>query len=120
MNMPAAPKTAPKTASGAPKLAPGGAATTLPAVRASGAVALPADLVADLAQHAKDAAAKERPSVAKISFRNGVMTYLSSEVPGNSMDMILLSTAFRNTWYPQPWDPNNLVNPACFAISLTG
>lgn len=115
-----APSSTAQEPSGAPKLTPGGPATVLPAVRASGAVALPPELAAELAADAKDAAALERPSVAKMSFRNGTMTYLGAEMPDNKVDMILLATAFRNTYYDKPFNQDVLVNPKCFAISSDG
>jgi hypothetical protein len=90
------------------------------AVKTSGAVALPADLAAELAGEAKDAAAKERPSVSKVSFKSAMMTYMGNPVPGDKLDVILLAVAFRNTWYAGAYDPDNIVNPSCFAISSDG
>lgn len=84
------------------------------------AVALPAEMAAELAQYAKDDAAKERPQISKISLKSGMMSYMGAQVPGDKMDVVILAVAFRNTWYPNRYDPDNVVNPACFAISLTG
>jgi hypothetical protein len=84
----------------------------------SSAVALPSDLLAELAGAAKQAAAMERPKVAKISLRAGMMQYMQQAVPGNTMEVVVLACAFRNTWYAGSFDPDNIVNPNCFAIAV--
>jgi len=103
-------------ATGAPKSpTPGTAVATQPG-SGSGAVALPADLAAELAQHAKSAAAIERPNVSKMSLKGGIITYNGGVIPNNKVDVILLAAAFRNTWYSQPFQDGVLVNPDCFAL----
>lgn len=94
--------------------------TTEVVERPTTAVALPADMVEELAKYAKDDAAKERPSLSKISLKSGMMTYMGAQVPGDKMDVVILAVAFRNTWYAGAYDPDNIANPACFAISLDG
>lgn len=84
----------------------------------SGAVALPADLAAELAAEAKDAAAKERPSVSKISLKSGVMTFMNQPLPGNKIDCVVLTAAFWNKFYEGRYNPSNIVNPTCFAVKL--
>lgn len=81
-------------------------------------LALPADVLAQLAVDAKDAAAKERPAVGRISLKSGVMTYAGQQIAGNKMEAIVLSAVFRNVFYAGRYDPNNIVNPTCFAISV--
>ena len=90
----------------------------VPAVRAQAAqeLALPADLMAELGAAAKEAAAKERPSISRISLKAGVMSYEGSPVPGNNMDVIIVCGAQRNVFYAGQYDPNNIVNPNCFAL----
>ena len=107
---------APK-ASGAAQQAAQAPNPTAVAVRASGAVALPADLAAELAQHAKQAAAVERPSVSKISLKGGMMSYMGGVVPGDKMDVIILVAVARNAYYKDPYNPDVIVNPTCFAIA---
>jgi hypothetical protein len=85
---------------------------------AGGAVAMPQDVMAMLAQHAKDAAAKERPATSMISLRAGVLSYGGTPVPNNKLEVIVVAAAFRNVWYAGKFDPNNIVNPNCFALSL--
>lgn len=119
-----APKqTASAEASGAPwEGAQGGAAPGAPAAlvafsEASGAVALPADLAAELEAEARDAAAKERPSVGKISLRGGFMSYMGQNLPGNAMDCIVLTAGIWNKYYKDAFNPNVIVNPTCFAVA---
>ena len=84
------------------------------------ALALPADLAAEMAAYAKDEAAAERPSVSKISLRGGLMGYQGNPIKGNLLPCIILVAAHRNAYYDQPFDPNNLQNPVCFALSEDG
>ena len=86
----------------------------------STAVGLPGSWREKLAQQAKEAAAKERPSVSKISLRAGVIKYGDQPVKGNILPAIVLLAAHRNTYYDKPFDPNNLANPVCFALSVSG
>ena len=86
----------------------------------STAVGLPGSWREMLAQQAKEAAAKERPSVSKISLRAGVIKYGDQPVKGNILPAIVLLAAHRNTYYDKPFDPNNLANPVCFALSISG
>lgn len=83
------------------------------------ALALPGDVLAALAAEAKAAAAKERPAVGRIGLKSGVMTYAGTPVVGNKMEAIVLCASFRNVWYAGRYDPNNIVPPNCFAISMT-
>jgi hypothetical protein len=85
----------------------------------SGALALPEDMLAALAAEAKAAAAQERPAVGRISLKSGVMSYAGAPVPGNKMEAVVLAASFRNVWYAGRYDPNNIVNPNCFALSMT-
>ena len=87
---------------------------------ASGAVAMPADLAAEMAKYAKDEAAAERPSVSKIGLRGGMLAYGGQPITGNVLPCVILVAAHRNAYYDQPFDPNNLQNPVCFALSEDG
>jgi hypothetical protein len=83
------------------------------------ALALPNDVLAALADEARAAAATERPAVGRISLKSGVMSYAGAPVPGNKMEAIVLTASFRNVWYAGRYDPNNIVNPSCFALSMS-
>lgn len=106
-----------KTAQAAPQTAQNTPAGALVATPASGALALPADLAAELAEHAKEAAAKERPSVSRISLKSGMMNIGGDPVPGNNLDIVIVGGAYRNVYYAGAYDPDNIVNPDCFALA---
>ena len=86
----------------------------------SGGVALNADLAREMAKYAKDEAAAERPSISKIGLRGGMMSYGGQPIQGNVLPCVILVAAHRNAYYDQPFDPNNLQNPVCFALSEDG
>ena len=73
-----------------------------------------------LAAEAKDAAAVERPQVANISMRAGVMSYQGQPLPGNQLECIVAASVFENRYYAGKWDPNNIESPDCFALSESG
>lgn len=82
----------------------------------STALALPPELAAELAAEAKDAAAKERPQVSRISLKSGVMSYGGQAIPGNKLECVIVGGAHRNVFYAGRYDANNIVNPNCFAL----
>jgi hypothetical protein len=81
---------------------------------------LPVQWADRLATEAKEVAALERPSVAQISLKGGVMMYQGQKVPGNKLGCIVVSSVFQHRYYSKAYDPNNLANPDCFALSLSG
>lgn len=83
-------------------------------------IALPAEWAAKLGQQAKDAAAAERPSVSKIGLRGGFLAIGGDPIKGNILPCVVLAAGHRNVYYSKPFDPNNLANPDCFALSLDG
>lgn len=80
-------------------------------------LALPQSFLAELAVHAKDAAAKERPSAGRISLKGG-LSYDGTPVPGNKLEVVIVGGAYRNVLYKSRYDPDNIVNPDCFALSV--
>jgi hypothetical protein len=108
---------APKTASGPAEATAQGGSLALAPLTGSGAVALPADVLAELAADAKEAAAKERPSISRISLKSGVMSYGNQAIPGNQLDCVVIAGVFKNVYYSSRYDANNIVNPNCFALS---
>lgn len=99
--------------------APAAPVATLPSA-GSTAVALPSSLMERLASQAKDEAAKERPSVSKISLRGGLLAYQSQPIANNVLPCVILCAVYRNAMYDGPFDPNNIKNPVCFALSKDG
>jgi hypothetical protein len=86
----------------------------------STAVALPDDLLAELASAAKETAALERPAVGGISFRAGMLSYQGEPVKGNKLRCVIIGAAHINTYYTTKWDPDSPSNPACFSLSEDG
>lgn len=76
----------------------------------------------ELAKHAKQAAALETPTTQNISVRGGYMTLNGQAVPNSELDVIVVASTFENQYYDPafPFDPDNLRNPVCFAMSTTG
>ena len=111
-----------KAQEGSQNAAAVGGAPQVPATvsSGSGSLALPSDLLARLNAEAKDVAAKERPAISKIGLRNGIMTYQQQEIKNNTLDCVVLVAIHRNAYYDQPFDPNNIRNPVCFALSIDG
>jgi hypothetical protein len=87
------------------------------AVKAETPLSLPQDVLAGLAEIAKDEAAKERPSLSKISLKSGVMSYGGAPMPGNKVEAVILTASYRNAYYAERFDPNNIKNPNCFALA---
>jgi hypothetical protein len=81
-------------------------------------MALNADVMARLAAAAKDVSSKERSKISKFGLRAGVLTLQGAQMPGNAVDVIVLSAVYRNTWYKGIFDPDNIVNPNCFAFAI--
>lgn len=79
-----------------------------------------ADLLAQLQGDAKDAAALERPSVSNLSFRAGILSFNGEACKDNVLDVVVIGAAFVNTYYGSKFDPDNVVNPDCFALSPDG
>jgi hypothetical protein len=86
----------------------------------SNGLALPSDVLARLAAKAQNVAAAERPSVSKFGLKSGVLSYGGNPIPNNEVEVIVLTAVHRNTWYAGRYDPNNIVNPNCFSMSLSG
>jgi len=86
----------------------------------SAAVSLPADWQEELANQAKDAAAKEVPSAQSFSTRGGILSYNGQAMPDNYVDVVIVGSAFINAMYINKFDPNNIVSPLCFSISENG
>ena len=92
--------------------------TALAAAPGAGGLTLPSELLAQLAEEAKDDAAKERPAISRISLKSGVMSYGGTPMANNEVEAIIVGASFRNTFYAGRYDPNNIKNPNCFALSL--
>lgn len=76
----------------------------------------------ELAEAAHEQAAKEkvRGEFKNIGTRGGILTVDDSPVKGNELRVVVLATAFENAFYDGPFDPNEIKQPVCFALSLDG
>ena len=83
-------------------------------------VALPASMLAELANEAKDASANETPSISNISFKSGILSVAGTPVANNTMDCIVVGTSYERALYDGPYDPNKVKSPICFAITSDG
>jgi hypothetical protein len=71
----------------------------------------------ELARFATAMAAQERPNTATISLKSGVMMYQKQPIKDNKLPCVIISAAWENTWYSQPYDANKIVPPDCFALA---
>lgn len=58
----------------------------------------------------------ERPTVAIMSLKSGVMSIGDEPVPGNEIDCIILASVTAMSWYKERYDPNVKSNPSCYAL----
>lgn len=68
-----------------------------------------------LAAMAKQATAVERASTSTIGTRAGILTYGGQPIPGNKLECIVLASRHTNLYYEGKYDPNNIMNPSCYA-----
>lgn len=73
----------------------------------------------ELAASAKQAAATERPDVAKLSLRAGILSYNGEQVKGNKLPCVIVAMTYENVHYVDKFDADNPKSPKCFSISLT-
>jgi hypothetical protein len=85
-----------------------------------GAVALPEDMVAKLAEYAKQTQQTETVKGQFFGTRAGVLSFNKQPLPNNSMDVIILSSMFENVYYPEKFNANKIESPLCFAFSHSG
>lgn len=69
-----------------------------------------------LAAMAKKAKAVEKPSTSTIACKSGILTYNGDPVgDSNALDVIIIASTHANLFYTQKYDPDNPVNPDCYA-----
>jgi hypothetical protein len=71
----------------------------------------------ELAKFAQAAAAVEAPAVSYLNFRNGVLKYQDTPIPGNALNVVVVGQVFENAYYEGRFDPTAPANPVCFAIA---
>lgn len=77
---------------------------------------LPVNWEEKLKSHAVAAAQTERPALASISIRGGVMTYESQRLPDNKLNVVVVSALKERRYYMNRFDPNKPEAPDCFAF----
>jgi hypothetical protein len=70
----------------------------------------------EMGEAAVKAAQAERPALAAISLRGGVMTYEKVAIPGNKLQCIIVASIMQRQYYDKPFDPNKPASPICFAF----
>lgn len=51
-----------------------------------------------------------------ITTKSGVMTYQQAEIPGNSLECVIVDHILENAYYEGEFDPDNPTAPVCFAF----
>lgn len=51
-----------------------------------------------------------------LSFKGGRMSYQGGNVPGNELEVVVLSAINENNYFADAYDPNNPASPACYAF----
>src|SRR5271156_7126172 len=77
---------------------------------------LPVNWEEELAKDAKRSAESERPALAAISLRGGIMMYEKVQIPGNKLNVIIVASMMQRLFYDKPFDPNKPASPICFAF----
>ncbi len=70
-------------------------------------------------QEARDIAKIERPSVNKISFQSGVMSFMDTALENNQLDCIIIASVWENVYYTEKWKADVVRPPACFALGIS-
>lgn len=72
----------------------------------------------ELAKQAREVAQLERPAVATISLRGGIMMYEQTQVPGNEIECVIIGSSHERTYYAESFDPDTPQSPVCFAQTI--
>lgn len=81
---------------------------------------LPVNWEEQLAAMAQAEAAEHTPSNSNISFRGGIVHYEGQPVPENSLSVVIVGSIDERVYYEGDYDPDNLTNPTCFALTGPG
>jgi len=80
-------------------------------------VMLTSEMTELLQQAASTASSIEKASTPFISIKGKKFTLDDAKL-GTSMDCVVLATAYDNSYYDRPYDPDTIVPPACFSLSI--
>ena len=71
-----------------------------------------------LAGYAQEAAKDEAIAGTWLSVKAGRLSIEKTPVAGNTLDCIVIATAYENAYYEVKFDPNNPKPPVCYSISV--
>lgn len=77
---------------------------------------LPVSWEEQMKADAKAQLSAERPALAIMSLKSGVMSIGDNAVPGNEIAAIVVAAVSENAYYSTRYDPNVRTNPDCYAI----
>jgi hypothetical protein len=77
---------------------------------------LPVSWEEQMKADAKAQISAERPALAIMSLKSGVMSIGEEPVPGNEISAIVVASVAENSYYSTRYDPNVRTNPDCYAI----
>jgi hypothetical protein len=67
---------------------------------------------------AKQTADSERAPGQFFGTKACVLTFNKMPIPKNTMDVVVTAGIFENAYYPNPYDPNVIESPTCFAYGV--
>lgn len=73
-----------------------------------------------MAAEAKAVAKTERVSADRFTLSAGILSYMGSPIPDNTMDCIIVSAYSENVYYSGAYDADNITPPDCFALGNSG
>jgi hypothetical protein len=77
---------------------------------------LPVNWEDQMKADAKSMLEAERPSIANMTFKSGVMAIADQPVAGNEIICIVLSAVAAQEWYKERYNPDVKAIPACYAF----
>lgn len=77
---------------------------------------LPVNWQEQMAADAKATLEQERPALAIMSLKSGVMTIGGEPVPDNEIECVIIASAAEMVYYTTAYDSDVRSNPACYAI----
>jgi len=70
-----------------------------------------------LQQLAKQTEEAEKPTGNFLTFKNGMLLFNDTPVPGNKMLAVPIDYMFENAYFPNRYDPTKVVSPVCYAFA---
>lgn len=74
------------------------------------------EALARKAKSAKKVASNASTGKSVLSFKGGKLNHQGGLVPGNQLDVVVLSSIMENNFFSGPYDPKNPTPPSCYAF----